>query len=237
MGENKIMELDGHVLKYPGHRISLRNYVDEGDESGLNAALDTVDLFRAEWEPLSAEAVLTCLNSAKGTEHRPEKAHWHIHCHGLSPDIVIASRRIDPIQEQTANLSRAKLESWLKNALFSCGCEGPEHQAAWRQIYFGACRVRIGPPEWRAGRNELHLRTDAGILTAPLERDEHGTWLSGPRRPAFDQPALELSLLQRWGELTLDLNVHYSFWLEERETAGAGLEALLGRLEEQGWER
>ncbi|MCP3103044.1 hypothetical protein LZ198_29610 [Myxococcus sp. K15C18031901] len=70
----------------------------------------------------------------------------------------------------------------------------------------------------------------------PLERDEQGTWLSGPRDPAFDQPPLAVHLLQRWQALTLILTANYSYWLEDGEPSALRFKAALERLKELGWE-
>lgn len=230
------MELDGFVFKFPGQSFRYRNVMAESDVSGFATALDAVDVLRAGWEPLSAEAVVTCMDPESAKDVRPAKPHWLLCRAALPSGIIVQSVMINPVRAQAESLSRPILEGWLGGALADCGCQKPEWKPEWRQLRFDACRARVGPRQWRANQDVVRLRTDAGVLTAPLERDAQGTWLSGPRDPAFDQPALVVDIQQRWEALTLTLAVNFSYWLDDSEPATAEFKAALARLEEMGWE-
>jgi hypothetical protein len=229
------MDLDGHVFKFPGRSFRYWNAIAESDTSGFATALDALDVLRADWEPLSAEAVVTCVDPEGAEEDEPARPHWLLSRAALPPNVIVASLMVDPIQTQAQHLSRPTLERWLSGALADCGCQKPGWRPEWSQLRFAASRTRVGPHNWRGNQDVVRLRTDAGILTAPLERDEQGTWISGPRNPAFDQPALGVDILQRWGTLTFDINVNFSYWLDDSEPAAVQLKAVRTRLEALGW--
>lgn len=229
------MHLDGHVFKFPGQSFRYWNDIAESDSSGIATALDAVDVLRADWEPLSAEVVVTCPDPEGAREDEPARPHWLLSRAALPPGVIVASLMVDPICTQAESLSRPTLEGWLSGALADCGCKRRDWRPEWNQLRFGASRARVGPRRWCEDHDVVRLHTDAGVLIASLERDEQGTWISGPRNPAFDQPALGVDILQRWGTLTFDINVSYSYWLDDLEPAAAHLQAARARLEALGW--
>ena len=68
--------LDGHVVKFPGHEFSFKLLAGELDETGIITALDAVDMLREDWEPLAVEAVVTGIEGDDEVEVRPGKPHW-----------------------------------------------------------------------------------------------------------------------------------------------------------------
>lgn len=232
------MDLDGFVIKFPGHSFRFRNVRAESDASGFATALDAIDVLRTcGWEPLSAEAVLTCVTPESTEDVGPAKSHWLRARAAVPPDLILQAMWINPIRARAERLCRPTLEGWLAGSLADCGCEERDGKPEWRELRFDACRAWSGPRDWRGTQDVVRLRTDAGVLTVPLERDEHGTWLSGPRDPAFDQPPLAVLILQRWETFTLGIAVNYSYWLEDGEPAAVRLKAALARLNALGWEQ
>lgn len=233
------MELDGFVIKFPGQSFRFRNVMGEADASGFATALEAVDVLRAcGWEPLSAETVLTCVAPESAEDVSPVKPYWLLSRAAVPPGIIVEATRINPVHARAECLSRPTLEGWLSSALADCGCEERDVKPEWRELRFDACRAWSGPRDWRGTQqNVVRLRTDAGVLTVPLERDEQGTWLSGPRHPVSDQPPLTVHILQRWETLTLGISVNYSYWLQDDEPAAVRFKAALARLEELDWAR
>ncbi|AEI68397.1 hypothetical protein LILAB_32580 [Corallococcus macrosporus] len=232
------MEIDGFVIKFPGHSFRFRNVMAEADASGFATALDAVDVLRAcGWEPLSAETVLTCVTPESAEDVSPARPHWLLARAEVPPGTIVQATRLEPVHARAERLSRPTLEGWLSSALADCGCTERDGKPEWRELRFDACRAWSGPRDWRGAQDVVRLRTDEGLLTVPLERDEQGTWLSGPRAPVSDQPPLTVLILQRWETLTLGISVNYSYWLQDGEPAAVRFKAALARLEELGWER
>ncbi|WP_437723476.1 hypothetical protein [Sorangium sp. So ce861] len=228
------MDLDGHVLGFPGESFIYRNGCDESDALGIATVLNAVDALREGWEPLSAEAVVA---TTEGDDIPLRKPHWLLTRTSVPVGVVLRATWVDPVRADVATLSRLELEAWLNGALRACGVERPGLQPEWRELRFDACRARLGPPSWRADREALRLRTEAGALVAPLERDDRGTWVSGPREPAWDQAPLKVLFTQQWGLLSVHITVSYGFWLDEREPAAAELNRARASLEALEWER
>ncbi|MCE9668360.1 hypothetical protein LY474_11105 [Myxococcus stipitatus] len=234
------MELDGFVIKFPGQSFRFRNAMAESDISGFATALEAIDALRTcGWEPLSAETVVTCVDPESAEDTRPAKPHWRLSRTAIPPGVILQAMMTnpDPVYAQAERLSRPVLEAWLSGSLTNCGCEKPGWRPEWRELRFDACRAWGGSRDWRGTQDAVRLRTDAGVLTVPLERDEQGTWLSGPRDPVSDQPPLAVSIHQRWETLTLGIAVNYSYWLQEGEPASARFKASLALLEALGWEQ
>ncbi len=229
------VELDGYVFKFPGQMLRFRTVMAESDRSGFATALDAVDALRAGWQPLSAELVVTCPDPECAEEGGAARPHWLLTRAAIPPAIIVQAMRIDPVHTAAENLCRPTLEGWLAASLADCGCEKRDRKPEWRELRFDASRAWMGSRDWRSSQDVVRLRTDAGTLAVPLERDEQGTWLSGPRDPAFDQAPLTVVLLQRWEALSLSIAVNVSYLLEHGEPAAGQFTSALSRLEAMGW--
>jgi hypothetical protein len=229
------MDLDGYVLKYPGESLGYRRWTSNDDPTGLTAIVDAVDVFREGWEPLAAESLIDWPMDEAPRGGRLAKPHWLLSRTQIAPDVLVRSVMRDPICSSTESLSRSALELWLRAAIASsqAECEG---RAELRQLRINTSRARVGPSDWMPEHSIIQLRTDAGTLRVPLERDSRGTWISGPREPAFDQPPLGLQVLQERGNLTLSVVLNYSFWLDPGQPAAAWLASALPRLGNLGWQ-
>jgi hypothetical protein len=230
------MDTQGFVFKFPGQFFSYRRVAYDSDESGIATALDAVDALRQGWEPLAAEAGVFGLEGEDEVEVRPPRSIWLLVRTALPSEIIVQSVMADPIRCETPTLSRPNLEAWLIGALAACSQDAPHLRPDWRELRFGASRTWLGPPDWRQHQTALQLQSDAGVLTAPLERDDRGTWVSGPREPVWDQPPLGAQVLQQWGALSLHVSVNYSLLVEKGEPAAAKLAEALNRVQALGWQ-
>jgi hypothetical protein len=138
------------------------------------------------------------------------------------------------MRSQADVLTRDAVRTWagtaLEQAQVQCGGE-----CEWTALRFNAARVRLGPIEWQAASTHVELVSETGLVRAPLERDALGTWISGPRAPAFDQAPIAVNVYQGFGALTLRITVNYRFWLDEAEPAGRWFTEARARLEALGW--
>jgi hypothetical protein len=229
------MDFDGHVVKFPGDAYDFCKPISDTDPTGVTTVLNAVDALREDWEPLTAEVIVECPMGEPPRSRRLTKPHWFISKTAIPSGVIVASAMNDSVRSSADTLSRRALEPWVHEAIATshAECSG---KAELRQLRFDATRAHVGPPDWRGDRSVVQLRTDAGTLHVPLERDASGTWISGPRDPAFDQAAIGLHIQQEWGLLTVSIIVNYSFWLDEHEPAAAFLAKSIARLQELGWE-
>src|SRR5262249_40064627 len=163
-------------------------------------AMDAVDVLRSAWEPLSAEAVLFALDGPDPlTASTVDVARPHrlLVRAAVPPGVRIAAVMVDPVTSEAPELSRRIIERWLEGALLDVTPTGGRGE--WDQLSFRAGRAWIGPPDWRSGEDELHLRHEGRKMVVPIERAPSGTWLSGPREPAFDQPPLDVQFTNEMG--------------------------------------
>jgi hypothetical protein len=225
------------VYPFPGRSQSLRRNTVAADVAVVTrATLDALDVLRPAWEPFSAEAVLFALDG-----HDPLTAsvvdvarpHRLLVRAPVPAGVRIAAMMIDPLTTEVPELSRPAIERWLEDALHDVAPAGGHGE--WDQLTFHAGRAWVGPPDWRSGEAELRLRHEGRTVVAPIERTPSGSWLSGPREPAFDQPPFDVRFTQVEGLVTLELTRHYGYWLEPREPAAQRLDEAVGRLRAMGW--
>jgi hypothetical protein len=225
------------VYPFPGRSQSLRRNIEATDNAAVTcAALDALDVLRPAWEPLSAEATLFALDGRDPlTASVVDVARPHrLLVRTLVPaGVRIAAVMIDPVTTEVPDLSRPAIERWLENAAKDVA--PPGGRCEWDEITFNACRAWVGPSGWRSGEVEFRLHHEAGTVAVPIERAPSGTWLSGPRAPAFDQPPIDVQVTHQMGLVTLTLTRHYGYWIEPREFAAQQLEELVDQLHAMGW--
>jgi hypothetical protein len=228
------MTADGRVRAFPGDEFSFRRVTADADPTGLETALDVLDTLRDGWEPLSAETRVQCANDAKPRGGALPQPHWLLSRRVVPEGVLIDAVMRDPVRSQADVLTRDAVRTWactaLEQAQVQCGGE-----AEWTALRFNAARVRLGPIEWQAASTHVELSSETGLVRAPLERDALGTWISGPRAPAFDQAPIAVNVYQGFGALTLRITVNYSFWLDDAVPAGRWFNEARGRLEALGW--
>ncbi len=227
------------VCAFPGPVQSLHQVVETADVATITrVALDAIDVLRAMWEPLSAEAVLVALDgddpmtAALVDVARP---HRLLVRSSVSQGVLLAAVMVDPIVDEVPELSRNALASWLADALRDVA-QGAGQHGEWTELSFHASRAWVGPGDWRPGEEELRLRHEAGTVVAPIERTASGSWLSGPRDPAFDQPPLDVRITHEMGLVTIKLTRNYGYWVDAGEPAAARYDEVVGQLRGMGWQ-
>jgi hypothetical protein len=234
------MSASDWVHHFPGRAQCLRRVVEASDGATVTrAVLDATDVLRPIWEPLSAEATLFALegnDSLTATLVDVAQPHRLLVKSPVSEGVRISAVMAAPVTATVDELSRQAIDAWLDDGLADVAPGNGQH-GEWAELAFRACRAWVGPPGWRPDETELRLALggSTGTVVAPVERTASGAWLSGPRRPASDQPPFELQFTHELGLVTLQLTRHYGYWLDSSEPAARRLDDLIDRLRAMGW--
>jgi hypothetical protein len=241
VGDTQLAMGDCYLHDFPGRKIALRKLCQTPEAEDLlwaASALDAVEELRTVVEPLSVTLRLGCRD--KSLKWRDRKAYppyptWFIRESFVPEGIIIKPVLVDAQVAQAPELTTEVLTAWIEQA-FQQQCPCPHtHDVAWYALYFQAVRSRIYNEKNFQSRDTFILEQYKAQCEFPIEHRKDGLWVYSPIELLDTEPSLKYMIINEEGALTLDMNVHWSWWTETSPEDRQALEQAMLRIIDRGW--
>ncbi|MEV6344297.1 hypothetical protein [Actinoplanes sp. NPDC051851] len=210
--------IEASERSFPGRLFRIETEPPDGTEFGMPAARTalsaTFSLIRGLCTPLSAELSLCCRNTETGfpTATAPKYRFRGLGASRIPPGMTIQPSWEDEEFDSTTEITEESIISWI-DGLLSQECAPNEH-TDWTEITFRNTSVRI-PAEWSGDLGDtLTLFYNRGSTQYPVDHDDLGCSIAGPRGPVLESP-IELSVTNDLGILSISLYARWSLWADE----------------------
>jgi hypothetical protein len=161
----------GPVLSFvePDHGL-------DSDVSGIDQLMHGIRRLWPLVQPISAEAVIGCLDSEFGYPDsgvKPRQPHWFIYDRSDAPHRtddqrldVVDPWHVDPVVEATSQLSAEVIRSWLERAQAQSSPAPRTHHVGWTDLWFNATRALVRHPHVpNYGQVELVIHANWSLWT------------------------------------------------------------------------
>ncbi len=109
------------------------------------------------------------------------------------------------------------------------------HDVAWYALYFQAVRSRIYNEKNFQSRDTFILEQYKAQCEFPIEHRKDGLWVYSPIELLATEPSLKYMIINTEGALTLDMNVHWSWWTQTSPEDREALKQAILRIIDRGW--
>jgi hypothetical protein len=232
--------VDADVFDTPGSFVTLELAASDTADTQLDLvrlALDGIFLFgEGLCAPLAIDLAVACCEPETLyplSDSEPETPFLLLCRRPLPPGVGVEPAWVDQRMETVDELSSVTVQKWL-SGLLEQGCPGGD-VVCWSELGVRATRVRLPPHFDRLRDNTLHVRLRGGRADYPVERDEDGLWVSGPRRPTTLNAPLEIRVKNEAGLLTFALSIYWSVWADKHGPGREMIDTALARMRDREW--
>ena len=231
---------DCYMYDSPGRLISLR-YLQSEDYK-LHAAsslLEAIGELQDIIVPLCADMSLGCRKKTtawRDWKVQPQKPFHHIYSLSVPEEIVVKHSSDKSIFTPVTKLSNNTIYSWMEKALQQSSPQPNTHEVNWYELDFEAVKVKINDGSLLEKQKFMTVEHDRrGIFRFPLKHCKDGLWVYSPIEDLKTEPSFAIRTGNEEGALTMDIDIHWSWWTEESLKDRNALEAAILRIIARGW--
>ncbi|ONK15373.1 hypothetical protein STBA_61890 [Streptomyces sp. MP131-18] len=217
----------------------------DGSDDQLDFAVLAVDALLALgdglFEPLAVNVEVACCDAEFGYPLREPQptARFHQLRVAAPPEWVgIPDIWNELLVARRERLDRAVILDWFRTILAQQECSRAHTRTGWTELIVEAVRVRL-PEATRAllesDGSELPVSCGNGVIRFPVEKSADTLWVAGPLDWYSGSAPFGVRIVNESGDLTLDLSLNWSPWIDE-DGAGPAIGAAVRRLSAMGWD-